>query len=240
MSNENPNNTSGWRNKLNELEHLPGSAFNTDAAWDKLHGRLQGNKKNKKTAWYWIAAACLLVGLMITILNYQKSIPWSTNKETTMDQSKKTNKPVLKVEKNDKNKNEIKDEKVRNAEPVKNHIAFISNKPIQKNRHIFYTERVTKVHDDIVLNYPQQDPIVKPLQIIKNNSTAAMTPPKKKLNVVHINELGDPVITSSDVTRIEDMHSFKFKFGNGEVFSNSPIASKPSGLITLKTKTASN
>ena len=62
MSNEDPNNTSPWRNKLDELEHLPGSAFNRDAAWDKLYGRFQGNKKSKKIFWYWIAAACLLFG----------------------------------------------------------------------------------------------------------------------------------------------------------------------------------
>jgi len=64
--------------------------------------------------------------------------------------------------------------------------------------------------------------------------------PKKKLNVVHINELGDPVMESSDVTRIEDIHSFKLRFGNGEVFSNPPVVSKPPGIIILKTKTASN
>ena len=82
MSNENPNNTSPWRNKLDELEHIPGSAFNRDAAWDRLYGRLGGNRKNKKISWYWIAAACLLFGLMITLLNYHRSPAQPSNKET--------------------------------------------------------------------------------------------------------------------------------------------------------------
>ena len=106
MSNENPNNTSPWRNKLDELEHLPGSAFNRDAAWDKLYGRLGGNRKNKKISWYWIAAACLLFGLMITLLNYHRSPAQPSNKETVMKQPKEIKKPVLKVEEVNKNENE--------------------------------------------------------------------------------------------------------------------------------------
>ena len=96
MSNENPNNTSPWRNKLDELEHSPGSAFNRDAAWDKLYGRLRGNKKSKKISWYWIAAACLLFGLMITLLNYNKSTSQPPNKETVLKQPKQINKTRFK------------------------------------------------------------------------------------------------------------------------------------------------
>jgi hypothetical protein len=232
MSNENPNNTPGWRNKLDELEHLTGSSFNTDAAWDKLHGRLRGNKSNKKMSWYWIAAACLLFVLIITLLNYQKSSSKVSDKETVKGQSKKIDIPTLKVEESNENKN--------NAEPVKDKIVSTLNKPTKRSRYVIHTEVVTKVHhNNMVINYPEQEPLVKPLQII-NNSTTSVPSSKKKLKVVHINELGDPVIEPSDVTRIGDTHSFRLKFANGEVFSNSSSASKPSGLIILKTKTASN
>ena len=206
-----------------------------DAAWDKLYGRLRGNRKSKKISWYWIAAACLLFGLMITLLNYYKSLSQPSNKETVIKQPKEIKKPVLKVEEVNKNENE------NSAELIKDKIVTTSNKPIQRNRRITPTEVATKVHpDDVVISYPEKEPVVKPLQIINTNSTTAVLPPKKKLNVVHINELGDPVIESSDVTRIADIHSFQLKFGNGEVLSNSPIASKPSGLIILKTKPSSN
>jgi hypothetical protein len=228
MSNEDPNNTPRWRNKLDDLEHLPGSAFNRDAAWDKLYGRFHGNKKSKKISWYWIAAACLLLGLMITILNYQKITSRASTKETVIKQSKEIKKPVLKVEEEN------------NVELIKNKIVTTSNKPIQRNRHIIQTEIVTNAQPgNVVINYPEKEPLVKPLHIIANSTTAVL-PPKKKLNVVHINELGDPVIETSDITRIADMHSFQLKFGNGEVLSNSPIASKSSGIIILKTKPTSN
>jgi predicted histidine transporter YuiF (NhaC family) len=80
------------------MEHLPGSAFVGDAAWDKLYGRLRGNRKSKKISWYWIAAACLLFGLMITLLNYYRSPSQSSNKETVMNQPNEIKKPFFKIE----------------------------------------------------------------------------------------------------------------------------------------------
>ena len=150
MSNENPNNTPQWRNKLDELEHLPGSAFNSDAAWDKLYGRLRGNRKSKKISWYWIAAACLLFGLMITLLNYHKDTPQPSNKATVMKQPKEIKKPVLKVEEVNKNENE------NSAELIKDKIVTTSNKPIQRNRRITPIGVATKVDpDDVVISYPE-------------------------------------------------------------------------------------
>ena len=127
------------------------------------------------------------------------------------------------------------------AELIKNKIVTTSYKPTQRNRRITPIKVAANVHPyDVVTSYPEKEPIVKRVQIINTNPTTAVLPQKKKLNVVHINELGDPVIESSDITRIEDIHSFRLKFANGEVFSNSPVASKPSGLIILKTKPSSN
>src|SRR5690348_7891562 len=186
MSNENPNNTSHWRHKLDELEHLPGSSFNRDASWDKLHGRLRGNKKSKKVFWYWVAAACVVLAFVVTILNRQKTPPPSSTRETVKVQPGELKKP-LKVE--EANKIEIKN----NVEPVNDKIVTISKKPVQKSRRIVKTEVAFKVQStEVVVSSPEQEPIAKPLQIINNNSTASIIPPKKKLNVVHINELGGP------------------------------------------------
>jgi hypothetical protein len=233
MSNENPNNTPHWRNKLDELEHLPGSTFNGDAAWDKLYGRLRGNRKSKKIFWYWIAAACLLFGLMIALLNQHYDISHPENKETAIKNAKEIDKPVLRIDETNKEKPET------NIQLINDKIVSTSDKPAQKIRRIIATEVSGKVQsNDVIINYPEQEPIAEPLQIIKNLAIAV--PPKKKLNVVHINELGDPLIESPDITRIENIHSFQFKFANGEVLSNSPIASKPSGLVILNTKPTSN
>jgi len=229
MSNENPNNTPQWRSKLDELEHLPGAPFNGDAAWDKLYGRLAGNKKSKKIFWYWMAAACLLAGLIVTFLNQRKTISQPEHHETAIKQPKKTDILVVRTNKYENRIESIQDKIIRR-----------SDKPVQRNRRILLTQVSAKVQsNESIIDDPEQHLIAKPLQIVRN-STAAVVLPKKKLNVVHINELGDPVVESSDVTRIEDIHSFKLRFGNGEVFSNPPVVSKPPGIIILKTKTASN
>lgn len=228
MSNENPSNTPGWRNKLDDLEHLPGSGFNGNAAWDKLHGRLRGNKKSKKIYWYWIAAACLLFGVMITILNYQKPTPQNPGKETVKEQPRES-KPVLKVDETNKNENE------NVAKSEKNKIVSASDKPGQRDRRVAHTQAVAKVHsDDVVINYPEKEPLVKPLQITNANPTTAVLPPKKKLNVVHINELGDPVIEIPDMASKMGKHSFRL--GNGEVYANPSTVYKNTDFTILKTK----
>ena len=48
MINEKPNSNINWKNKLEELESSAGEVFNKEAAWGKLHTRLQSKRKNKK------------------------------------------------------------------------------------------------------------------------------------------------------------------------------------------------
>ncbi len=227
MSNENPNNTPHWRNKLDDLERLPGSTFHANAAWDKLHGRLQGDKKSKKIHWYWIAAACLVFGLIIMILNFQKTTPPILNRETVKEQPKEIKKPVLKLQ--EASKNEI--DNIPGS--VKDKIVTTSNQPAQRNRRIVPTEVAKVQSNDTMANYPEQEPVAKSLQIVNNNSTAATAPPKKKLNVVHINELGDPVIEVPDMASKMGKHSFKL--ANEEVYVN-PTVYKNTDFTILKTK----
>jgi hypothetical protein len=77
MLHEKPGNDFHWKSKLEELESLPGETFNKDAAWEKLHERMQGKHRNKKALWYWSAAACLLSAIMISWL-------FLTNKNETI------------------------------------------------------------------------------------------------------------------------------------------------------------
>ena len=74
---------------------------------------------------------------------------------------------------------------------------------------------------------------------IKNNavmpvdtaiSIAANLHEKKKLKVVHINELGDPVSETSNIARSSEHHSFKFKLINQEVYTGSSGNSHITGL----------
>jgi len=228
MSNENPNNTSQWRNKLDELERLPGYSFNGDAAWDKLYGRLRGSTKSKKISWYWIAAAaCVLFTLMITLLTFHKSISGPPDKETAVKQGKEINKPTLKT-------GEANKEIEGGRELINDEITSAPRKHTQRKRRVVATGFANKVQsDDIAVNYPEREPVANRLQIVNNNSTTAIIPPKKKLNVVHINELGDPVIETADMAGKIGKHSFKL--GNQEVYAN-PSVYKNTDFTILKTK----
>jgi hypothetical protein len=233
MLNEDPNKNFYWQNKLEGLEYLPGETFHKAIAWDKLHRRLRGKRSDKKFFWYRVAAASLLFVLMIAFLNYHKSSPKLSTIETTVKQPKKTDASHSMVSENKKTENINRDLRAKHN-PVPG--TKISN---QKNYSIIPDETISKIHlNDI---HSQKEPSIKSLQILDTNSSISIVlPAKKKLNVVHINELGDPVVASPDITRNSDKHSFKLKLAREEVFVNSSIASKTAGFTILNTKPPSN
>src|SRR5438477_3166538 len=166
MLNEDPNKNFHWRNKLAGLECLPCETFNENIAWDKLHGRLQGKRHNKKFLWYWVAAACLLFVLMIALLNYHKSSPKLSRIETTLKQLKKTNASHSIASENKKTEN-------INADlPVRYKAVPGIKKSYQKNHSIIPGETISKIHlNDI---HSQKEPSIKPLQMFDTNSTVSI------------------------------------------------------------------
>ncbi len=62
---------------------------------------------------------------------------------------------------------------------------------------------------------------------------------KKKLRVVHINELGDP-IEEIVVAHKTENHSFQLKFANQEVYVSPLGDSRNPGVILLKAKNSPN
>ena len=68
MLNENPNNLN-WKNKLDDVDGLSGEILpDKNAAWEKLHQRLQPKHSRINALWYWAAAACILLTIFISIL----------------------------------------------------------------------------------------------------------------------------------------------------------------------------
>ena len=81
----------------------------------------------------------------------------------------------------------------------------------------------------------QQLAIVPPLVDSSVGVKLAMAPVKKKLKVVHINELGDPEETSN-TARYSEHHSFQLKLINPEVYSISSLPSNSIGFNIFKSK----
>ena len=233
MSTEDPNKNFHWLNKLERLEYLPGETFNKDSAWNRLHGRLRGKRNNKKNLWYGMAAACLLLALMISFMNNNKGDQKSSSSQANLKQPKTTNvsNPIA-----DKNK---RTENINTDLPVKEKIVTVSKRSGQIKHSMIYDEADSKVRlNDI---HSQTGPAIKTIPILDTNSTISIVlPAKKKLKVVHINELGDPIFESPDMTRNSDKHSFKLKLAREEIFVNSSVVSKTTGFTILKTKPFSN
>jgi hypothetical protein len=219
MSNENPNNHFHWRNKLDDLEYLPGEAFNKEMAWDKLYGRLRGKQSNKKFFWYWVAAACFFFALIITLMNYFDSHAKHLNRETAVKQAVRHVDPLSVSPGNNTDKN------VNTVEPKKNisTVKDISHKTIY---HPSSAEMIAKVRPNDTISDSLKEPSIKTLPKIDIVPALASTSSsKKKLNVVHINELGDPVNEFPDMVRKSDKH-FKIKLANEEVFADPLVVSK--------------
>lgn len=236
MSNENPNNDFHWKGKLEGLESLPGETFNKEAAWNRVHECMQEKNSNNKAIWYWAAAACLVIAFTSWFFS-QKDEPALV----------KSN-PVK-----EKGQPAVAQDVITN---MKDSIVSISLKPVKRNINatsIAITHKIvapggrtTAIVETLAIKKDKEEFITS--EINDNSSVPAdaqmniiaVIPLKKKLRVVHINELGDPVEEAPAIAHKTDIHSFQMKFGNQEVFVNPSIASKKTGFVILKTKNFPN
>ncbi|HZE83138.1 MAG TPA: hypothetical protein VE035_02470 [Puia sp.] len=68
MSNERPDDASHWINKLEDPDPPAAEPWTgKNAAWEKLYSRLHEKPRRRIPSWYWAAAACLLLVLYIPV-----------------------------------------------------------------------------------------------------------------------------------------------------------------------------
>jgi hypothetical protein len=227
MTNEKPNNSSNWRNKLDELKSIQGDGFNKETSWDKLHERLHSKSNNRERVWYWLAAACLFFALFISFF-------LSNEKENGLVQNniqqKKTNIPFQNAPLINKHTSVVVSSlSTENKMPV--HAINKINTNI--NHKTLSTEIVqNKKEENVIREFTHNAvmPVDTAISIVAN------LPEKKKLKVVHINELGDPVSESPNIARNNEQHSFQFKFMNQEVYTRSSPAVTKTGFKIFTTK----
>ncbi len=232
MLNENPNNDFHWKTKLEGLESLPGETLNIEEAWDKLHDRLHKKIANKKVEWFYAAAACLLVALLLPWFLYNK-------KENIVAKNNAPHNPI-------QNSNSI-----QSTLSKKVSVAIISSRVQKKSslRPVENSNKITTVdHKTLtvenVADKPDKEEFIEreisnaiaPLDTQKN--IAAIVPEKKKLRVVHINEMGDPVSESQNVARYYERHSFQIKIINQEVFTSPSLSQSNKEFAIFKSKNA--
>lgn len=218
MSNEKPNDGFNWKDRLEELDSLPGETFSGKSeSWEKLHLRLRSNKRRRKAAWYWIAAACL--GLIVLL------IPW--NRNANKPPLVKVNTVTNKNKKPDVNASYIMKEDGNNVPDVS--VKKRSVGTIAKKIHDAHSARVNSNGDTSTLSITVNS--AEPMPELSANTLASIDTPlvnktavfvRKRLRVVHINELGIPMEEDAKEERYAERPSYYKRLinPNQDLFSN--------------------
>ena len=181
----------GWKNKLDDVGELPGYIVqDKNAAWEKLHSRLQEKPPHIRPAWYWIAAAGILfVGLL----------PLFTASDRQIETVKKDNLKIIPAETAvhpgsmpGTSTTTMHDEPaVRKT--VINHLPIqpVAGKTSRSSTTANEKQPVQRLGEQEFLTQAEIE--TKPIDSFSTKNTVVMAPPlKQRLKVVHINELGEP------------------------------------------------
>lgn len=191
MLHEKPNESFHWKNKLDELDHLPDEPVKAKSvSWEKLHDRLREKPGSKKTIWYWSAAACLLitVGILWIMPNQDPGKTVTKKTQSTPEQSV-NNSEIVKEKTPTTNLTEMMPEKTKKQAIIVS--LKKKNRPIVK--HTATTEKdIPKDSTAAKQSSPEIIVHSSPSSDTMNPKTIATTVATKKLRVVHINEIVKP------------------------------------------------
>jgi hypothetical protein len=218
-----------WTGLLENAEHFPAETFNKNEAWDKLYKRLHNKPQHKIAKWYWMAAACLLIiAAIFLLMNKQEQQPsFATNPLHSNEPATGIVKKTVLTNENNKELVSASKEDKKAVSPTlhKNNVAVIK------------IETVTGRDLDSVNNAALTKTAITPT-IHFDSAMATTTPPKKKLRVVHVNEIDQPA-EESTANQFIQKHGFEFRIINNEIYnpSNVPVSN---GLILFKSRNTSN
>ncbi|HMK03030.1 MAG TPA: hypothetical protein VK489_02520 [Ferruginibacter sp.] len=203
MLNEKHNDPPGWKSKLEGLTVLPGeTAPGKELAWEKLQGRLQQKPLKRKAIWYW-AAAAILLACIIPRMTANKEQDIVVKKDP---QQQNIISPALHLRVPPKEtvmanehveKRKVENRIAKNQHPVKLKITIKKNEPFT----VITGTGIEK--DPVAITMPAA-----------TTDTAATVAVKKKLSVVHINELAPASVGIFSPTYAQT--PFKIKFRNGK------------------------
>ncbi len=230
MSNRNPGNH--WKNKLEDAGSLSNEiVMDKNAAWEKLHTRLSRKPRRIKPAWYWVAAACLLFAITIPVFIISKRPNDVVKNNLPKTKSPKTT--VLKTSRSKENTGIIISPLLINNKKTRPHALPGSNQTIGVTT--MQKEEMLPANINDQKNMQQQTtllPVINTAEII-----VAAVPEKKKLKVVHVNELTDePGEETLSTARNYEHQPFKLNFINQQIFSSSSLPESKPGFTFFKMK----
>lgn len=178
MSENNLNKDLSWKCRLAELESLSGeTSFDKKTSWNRLHTRMQDKPVSKKRYWYWAAAACILAVLILPFTqqknqntNVAKQHPVQVSSDTGIINNVLSNDKLNSLSIVIKKELPVANSAKKTASPTHHTIQIIKQSVIEEVQPVI----------TIVASTPFTD---------SNKTSTAVVLPKKKLSIVHINEL---------------------------------------------------
>jgi hypothetical protein len=202
-----------WKEKLEQPEQLPGFTMaNRQAGWEQLYLRLEKKPASKKM-FFWIAAASILflVSLLFLIPAGKKTQPGIafnpsiTQKATTPGKEHVAVVQLAQILQLKQQKNFVKPQ-VSNKKNTKYLAASTSEKD---SAEVIAANEIIRT-DSTIASLPLPD----------SPAAYTSTKEKKRLRIIHINELGVPDEEEIGLMNAPDKQSFRFSIGNQEVFDN--------------------
>lgn len=219
-----------WRSSLEDVSFMSDELLaDKNATWEKLHNRLTQKSGRVKVGWYWIAAACLLTAVILPMI-----MPFKFGREVV-----KTNVPKATLEQVVLLMPSKKSEMVIVSPSPTQHVSIsapsgqtIPNKYLRKK--VTGEQVVPVVINDKKIE--KEQPAVIATDNIDIIESIAIIPVKKKLRVIHINEI-DPA-ESLNITQSETHPAPKLKFINPEIYTSFSLPVAHTGFTIIKQKQA--
>jgi len=228
------NNQNNWTRLLEDTDSLGGETIrDKHEVWERLYSRLHEKPRRKLAAWYWVAASLLIVsvvGTLIVIRNEKHQpvvIAEPSPSSKQMPLAKETN-PVTEQKSGDYNL----PGQVEKTAPVVLRTKKNAVRTIQ-----LFNKDITK---DSVIGQSPEVAIARNMTVDTTKTVAAVTPPKKKLRVVHLNEIGQPVEEPTVNNGLNEWRRFEFRIMSGEHYNTINSSSSNNGLILTKPRNTSN
>jgi hypothetical protein len=186
MSYEKPHDSFHWKHKLDELDHLPSEPLaDKTAAWERLQERMHQKPRKRIAISYWMVAACLFLAIGVSWFMMDQNDPGFSEEGEQQTGKKPVTVSIEVINKNDSVAN--------NTKVMNNRKSLIIAEVKNKKPGHTLMETASK-GEEVKLN---QDTVIESLPEITNNTTnyidttaaIAVLPVKKKMRVVHINEL---------------------------------------------------
>ena len=230
MLHEKPSDSFHWKNKLDALDHLPGEPVqDKTASWQKLHDRLREKPVRNKVILYWVAAASILFivgGQWLMVDNKNTKIVNAKEQRIPAPYSNSTKTIIVDPELS-----------ITDATVEKKHESPIATRkqPSHKAlRNVILIEnKILPAPDTTTEKLP--DVSINSMKTVDTNALVSFIPPKRKLRVVHINELGKPVEEEIQFARNNSSPTFQSKVFNQDRFSGFTVSRNSSdNLVKIK------